>query len=188
MLENLRYIKRYRMERSLTEAITVPSLPEGFSWLAWEDNLLDLHAQVQHLCFSKGPDVEVFPSFATLGGCKGVLSCIRNKDGFCPSASWLLMHGSEPVGTVQGISDAPRVAALQNLGVCPSHRRQGLGDALLRQALAGFQRVGMVQVYLEVTAKNFAAIQLYRSHGFRCTRTIYKPILVSEPSYAGSGI
>lgn len=188
MLEQLHYIKRYQMERSLTGVIPEAVLPGGFSWQSWDDRHLSAHAEVQYLCFHDSLDVEVFPSFATRNGCQNVLQCIRHKDGFCPSASWLLLHEDQPVGTVQGLSDRPRTGAIQNLGVVPAYRRQGLGVALLRQAMRGFQHIGLTQIYLEVTAKNSAALQLYRANGFRCSRTIYKPILVTQPGYAGSGI
>ena len=188
MPDQLSYIKRYRMERSLTEPLPCPFLPPGFRWLAWEDPLLERHAEVHHQCFRDELDVQIFPSFASISGCRGVLETIRKRDGFCPGATWLIGSGEEVVGTVQGLSDAPRVGAIQNLGVLPEYRKRGLGIALLRQALIGFQQSGLTRVYLEVTAKNFTAIQLYRSHGFRCTRTIYKPILVTESAHAGSGI
>ncbi len=64
----------------------------------------------------------------------------------------------------------------------------GLGEAILLKALHGFRRAGANRVYLEVTATNVAAIQLYRKHGFRCTRTIYKGVEVPEPATVGVGI
>ena len=66
--------------------------------------------------------------------------------------------------------------AVQNVGVAPEHRGCGLGRALILRSLAGFQATEVPRVYLEVTACNLAAVQLYRSVGFRLARTTYKAV------------
>ena len=63
---------------------------------------------------------------------------------------------------------------MQNVGVVPGWRGLGLGRALVMRALHGFRTAGMRAVYLEVTAANGHAVDLYRDLGFRCTRTVYK--------------
>jgi len=64
-----------------------------------------------------------------------------------------------------------RVAAgegeILNLAVMASHRRQGLGRRLLRAGVAAMFRAGAREAYLEVRESNRAAIELYRSEGFR---------------------
>ena len=60
--------------------------------------------------------------------------------------------------------------------VVPEHRGQGLGRALMLQSLHGFRKAGMQRVSLEVTADNRPAVALYRSLGFRLTRTLYRPM------------
>jgi ribosomal protein S18 acetylase RimI-like enzyme len=47
---------------------------------------------------------------------------------------------------------------------------------LVRRALAGFSRAGLTRAYLEVTAENSAAVQLYRNVGFRRVKTLYKAV------------
>ncbi|MFP6769566.1 MAG: GNAT family protein [Planctomycetaceae bacterium] len=44
--------------------------------------------------------------------------------------------------------------------------------------LAGFREAGLQRVYLEVTAENLPAVQLYDSLGFRLVRTMYKAVQV----------
>jgi ribosomal protein S18 acetylase RimI-like enzyme len=56
-----------------------------------------------------------------------------------------------------------------------------LGRALMQQALAGFQLAGLRRAFLEVTAQNSGAVQLYKRLGFARVRTVYK---VSEVVYA----
>jgi ribosomal protein S18 acetylase RimI-like enzyme len=52
----------------------------------------------------------------------------------------------------------------------------GLGRALVLKSLHGFRRAGMQRVYLEVTAENTPAVELYRSIGFRLKRTMFKSV------------
>jgi ribosomal protein S18 acetylase RimI-like enzyme len=53
-----------------------------------------------------------------------------------------------------------------------------LGRALVLRSLAGFREYGAKRVYLEVTAPNLAAVELYRRLGFQHIRTMYRPVLV----------
>ena len=85
----------------------------------------------------------------------------------------------EYCGTIQGLCDRQGYGAVQNLGVTPLHRSQGLGTVLLGQALAGFRAAGLRRAYLEVTAQNTGAIRLYTALGFRRVRTVYKAVEVA---------
>src|SRR5262249_13870611 len=95
----------------------------------------------------------------------------------CSDANKLVTY----CGTVQGVVDRNGLGAIQNLGIVPEYRGRGLGTALMQQALAGFQRAGFRRGFLEVTAQNSSAVQLYKRLGFSRARTVYK---VSEVAYA----
>lgn len=181
---NVTYFKRYKMEIELYDAPSVPSLPHGFHWVPWQESLLGAHAEVKFQSFHDEIDATVFPSLATLQGCYYLMGEISRKRGFLPEATWLVAGPRGYCGTVQGIRDRPGLGAIQNLGVVPAFRGRGLGGALLLQALHGFRRCGMGRAYLEVTAKNDSAVQLYRRIGFRCRKTLYKA--VEEPLYEPS--
>jgi ribosomal protein S18 acetylase RimI-like enzyme len=124
---------------------------------------------------------------------------IYNRDTFLANATWLIAYdptgnerltegdkatgsgtptGGKPVdcATIQGLAQAGSLGAIQNVGVTPAHRGRGLGRALVLKALEGFRQAEMNRVYLEVTAQNSAAIELYLSVGFRITRTVYKAV------------
>jgi ribosomal protein S18 acetylase RimI-like enzyme len=98
---------------------------------------------------------------------------IASRATFVPEATWLIAGPFGACATVQGLRDKYQ-GAIQNLGVVPDHRGRGLGKLLLLEALHGFRRAGLRAAYLEVTARNEPAVQLYRRCGFRATRTIYK--------------
>jgi ribosomal-protein-alanine acetyltransferase len=57
-------------------------------------------------------------------------------------------------------------AQILTIGVIPSARRRGVGQAMLDELLAEAARRGAVAVFLEVRVDNDAAQQLYRRNGF----------------------
>jgi ribosomal protein S18 acetylase RimI-like enzyme len=150
----------------------------------WDQSLLSFHAETKYLSFRSEIDADVFPCLGELSGCLRLMDEIQRRDGFLPGATWLLEYvgaGAEErefCGTVQGVSADCGYGSIQNLGVTPHHRGQGLGMILMSWALAGFRRAGLHRAYLEVTAQNPAAVRLYRRVGFIKTRTLYKAVEV----------
>jgi ribosomal protein S18 acetylase RimI-like enzyme len=172
----IRYFKRYKMEVDLAGLPPVET-PPGYQWMAWHGALLDTHADVLWQSFCHELDSEVFPSLGDRAGCSCLLTEISRKSGFLPGATWLLVDPANlPCASVQGIQDRGGVGAIQNIGVLPSHRGRGLGQAVLLQALHGFWGAGLGRAWLEVTAGNDGAIRLYRRLGFRSRKTIYKAV------------
>jgi ribosomal protein S18 acetylase RimI-like enzyme len=170
------YYKRFRMEIDLDGSIRGPSLAPPFRWVGWDETLLERHAEVKYLCFREEIDAHVFPCLGDLHGCHRLMREIRRKPGFLPTATWLI-HGEEGfVGTIQGVMDRGMIGAIQNVGVAPEFRGRGLGAALVRKALEGFHSAGLQRAYLEVTAENASAVTLYRSVGFRRSKTLYKAV------------
>jgi ribosomal protein S18 acetylase RimI-like enzyme len=170
------YYKRFRMEIDLDGAIAISSLPRGFVWVPWDECLMEQHAEVKYRSFIGEVDAYVFPSLGDRYGCRRLMAEIRRKPGFLPGATWLIACSDGYVGTVQGVQDQGAIGAIQNVGVLRTYRGLGLGRALVRRALAGFWQAGLRQAYLEVTAENAPAVQLYRNVGFRRAKTLYKAI------------
>jgi ribosomal protein S18 acetylase RimI-like enzyme len=184
----LTYFKRYRMEISLKGSFfEAPHLPNAYTLIRWSDDLLEAHAEAKYQSFSFEIDANVFPCLGDREGCSRLMREITRRDGFLPQATWLLAlrnpDGSfgDPCGTVQGVRDSKHYGAIQNLGIVPGHRGQGLGTALLHHSLCGFRESGLPRAYLEVTAQNSAAIRLYHRLGFRRVKTVYK---AAEVAYA----
>lgn len=170
------YYKRLRMEIDLEDALAAPTLPGRFVWVPWEEGLLADHAEVKFQSFRREIDAYVFPCLGDRYGCQRLMREIRRKPGFLACATWLIACPEGYVGTVQGVMDQGPIGAIQNLGVIPAYRGMGLGRALVYRALAGFQQAGLRRAYLEVTAENASAVQLYRSLGFRRAKTLYKAV------------
>ncbi len=176
------YFKRYRMEITLAGLnLASRRAPEGYRFEAWNPSLLDAFAEAKYVSFRGEIDANVFPCLGELDGCRRLMREIVRKPGFLSQATWLLTYcrgpkPSEFCGTVQGIRDASGLGAIQNLGIAPEHRNEGLGTILLFQALQGFRQAGVSRVYLEVTAQNDGAIRLYRRLGFVTVKTVYKAV------------
>ena len=163
-------------QRSLDE----PLLPHGYHWQAWSPELIERHAAVKVHCFAHEQDGRVFRSLREQSGCRNLMEYISRHEQFIPESTWLLVNTAdghrEDCGTVQGLAPTPDIGAIQNVGILPEHRRQGLGRALMLKALRGFQQMGITRVSLEVTADNQGAVQLYESLGFRLMKTLFREV------------
>ena len=180
------YFKRYKMEIRLAQLEPVAcKLPVGFELRPWTPELLNEHALVKWESFHSEIDSHVFPCLGEREGCVRLMREITSRPNFIPEATWLACHETptlwQACGTVQGLMTSPREGAIQNLGVHPDYRDQGLGRALLASALEGFRSVGCTHVQLEVTVQNTAAVRLYERMGFRHVETLFK---VADVIYA----
>ena len=181
------YFRRFRMEIDLTGPLfPQPATPPEYRLAAWDDRLLETHAETKYRCFHCEMDANVFPSLSTREGCRRLMTEISRRGGFVPQATWLLEHWPagarrpEPCGTIQGVAEE-KVGAIQNVGVIAKHRGLGLGTVLLWHSLAGFKAAGIARVFLEVTTQNSGACRLYERLGFRRTKVVHK---ASEVAYA----
>ena len=175
----LTYFKRYRMEIDLRRPLfEPPKIPAGYRLVRWDESLLPAHAEAKYRSFCIEIDANVFPCLGDKDGCLRLMREISRREGFLAGSTWLLEHSLddeiETCGTIQGVGDGIQYGAIQNLGIVPEHRGQGLGTALLHSALSGFQRALLPRAYLEVTAQNVGAVKLYHRLGFDCVKTVYK--------------
>jgi ribosomal protein S18 acetylase RimI-like enzyme len=152
--------------------------PAGYQLWPWDPGLLPAHAEVKHRCFQHELDAHIFPCFSSRDGCQRLMHEISHRQGFIPRATWLLSHrgprGADFCGTIQCVREAADLASIQNIGITPEHRSQGIGTVLIHQAIAGLREVGLGRVYLEVTAQNDGAVRLYERLGFAKARVLYK--------------
>jgi ribosomal protein S18 acetylase RimI-like enzyme len=178
---SVNYYKRFRMEIDLRGQRFVPLyVPPGYRLVPWQPDQLAAHAEAKFQSFRHEVDAGVFSCLSELTGCYRLMDEISHKDGFLPSATWLAVYAAsgrvEYCGTIQGIRATHKYGAIQNVGITPAHRGQGLGTALISASLAGFQQAGLTRAYLEVTAQNEGAVRLYKRLGFRRTKTLFKAV------------
>jgi ribosomal protein S18 acetylase RimI-like enzyme len=177
------YFKRFRMEVDLRgRSFAGYRLPPGYRLLPWDPDQIAAHAEAKYFSFRHEIDADVFACLGDSDGCFKLMSEISDREDFLPEATWLAAYvgsGRGPIeycGTIQGIRVSHRLGGIQNVGITPPHRRQGLGSALIAASLAGFQQVGLPRTYLEVTCQNESAVRLYRQLGFQRTKTLYKAV------------
>lgn len=167
-----------------------PCLPEGYCWEAWNPESLSDHALVKFRSFHEEMDSQIFPALGTLTGCLELMKSIAEHSKFLPQSTWLIrrlrtdFHREEPCGTIQGLVQDEFLGAIQNVAISPEHRGLGLGRALLVQNLHSFQSAGFQRVYLDVSAENQPAVNLYCSLGFRHQQTSYREIVMPFPETA----
>lgn len=157
-------------------------LPEGYCWRPWHPQLIAAHAEVKCESFQREMDSRMFLSLSTREGCQQLMTGIALHPGFLPQATWLIdFEGNDfvdprPCGTIQGLYHSTTLGSIQNVGIVPEHRGFGLGRALVLKSLLGFRSYGLLRVYLDVTADNHPAVDLYQSVGFRCISTSYREL------------
>ena len=72
-----------------------------------------------------------------------------------------------------GLSGLVKKGHVVSVAVLPEHRRKGIGEALVSQAMAGMRKYNAKQCFLEVRVTNQEAISLYKQLGVEVTRTIH---------------
>lgn len=181
------YYRRFRMEFNLRKLEPPePQLPRGYYWVPWSDAMVDRHAQVKFESFRSEIDSHVFTCLGDTAGCQRLMHEISRQRTFLPQTTWLIACWDPATSrlidcaTIQGLAQSRWMGSIQNVGVAPQYRGLGLGRALVLKALRGFRQTRLRRVYLEVTADNVPAVELYRSVGFRLIRTTYKAVDV-EP-------
>ena len=83
-------------------------------------------------------------------------------------AIYLALDGDAVVGLVRLIGDGFSSVFVQDLIVSPSYQRQGIGSALMKEALGDYKDVYQVQLVTDQTEKNLG---FYRSLGFETLST-----------------
>ena len=78
-------------------------------------------------------------------------------------ATYLARDGEKIVGLVRLVGDGFSSVFVQDLIVLPSYQRQGIGSALMKEALGDFKDAYQIQLATEQTEKTLG---FYRSLGF----------------------
>lgn len=70
-----------------------------------------------------------------------------------------------------------------SIAVLPQHQRQGVGLALIQEAMNAMLRYKAKECVLEVRASNTAAVNLYKKLGFEIKRTLHRYYVDGEDAY-----
>lgn len=83
-------------------------------------------------------------------------------------AIYLALDGDVVVGLVRLVGDGFSSVFVQDLIVLPSYQRQGIGSALVKEALGNYKDAYQIQLVTDQTEKNMG---FYRSLGFETLST-----------------
>ena len=83
-------------------------------------------------------------------------------------AIYVALDGDAVVGLIRLVGDGFSSVLVQDLIVLPIYQRQGIGSALMKEALEDYKEVYQVQLATEQTEKN---VGFYRSMGFETLST-----------------
>ena len=81
---------------------------------------------------------------------------------------YVALDGDAVVGLIRLVGDGFSSVLVQDLIVLPSYQRQGIGSALMKEALEDYKDAYQVQLVTEQTEKN---VGFYRSLGFEALST-----------------
>lgn len=83
-------------------------------------------------------------------------------------AIYVALDGDAVVGLIRLVGDGFSSVLLQDLIVLPIYQRQGIGSALMKEALEDYKDAYQVQLVTDQTEKN---VGFYRSLGFEALST-----------------
>jgi len=92
------------------------------------------------------------------------------------------IHDSSTVGFIL-TEENPPLAHVITLDVAESHRRRGVGSALLTESETNLARRGVKQILLETAVNNDAAIGFWQRHGFAVAATLKRYYLGKLDAY-----
>src|SRR6185437_1425090 len=93
---------------------------------------------------------------------ENVIYAARNEGGAIVGFCWIVLY--DPGTGLEG--------EVAELYVAEGHRGQGIGEALVRQAVRLFAERGVTLAYVWTRSDNEAAVRLYRSAGFEPNRQL----------------
>jgi len=152
------------LHRLVQGAVSFPQLPMGMHWVTYSSD--------HHKLFAQG----ILNSYVDSLDCPALNGKRRIDDIIAghkaagehdPEIWQVLVGDNHQPHAVLLLSRTTRAESLEliYLGVSPESRGHGLGDVLMRQALATVARREMSKLTLAVDAKNAPALKLYYRHG-----------------------
>ncbi|TPI86497.1 N-acetyltransferase [Mesorhizobium sp. B2-8-9] len=142
-----------RLRKLLDDTLTAPHWPQGFVMRAFEyRDAPALHALLEEV-FDDGADGPFDEWWPRIAG----------DAEFDPALCFLAIDGK---GLLAGAAPCWISGFVKDLAVHPESRRQGLGEALMRQVFLTFRERGATHVDLKTNiVKNTAAFRLYERLG-----------------------
>jgi mycothiol synthase len=142
-----------------------PVLPAGLRWVAYGPDTHERFSQTIGRTYHQSLDC---PHLNGLREMEDVLAGHKASGDFDPRLWTLLCDGDTPLGALLLAPMQPAdTIELVYLGLVSEARGRGLGDLMMRQALAATAAHGAGRLSLAVDANNSPALKLYYRHGMQ---------------------
>ena len=153
------------LHAQVARALPAVSLPSGFWWRTYSDELRPLFEQVIQESYQQSLDCPALNGMRTIGD---VVSGHQASGEFDPRFWFLLSEADRPCAVVM-LSRVPRtdMAELVYLGLAPAARGRGISDLMIRQAFHAVREMNLSRLTLAVDSKNIPALRLYYRHGMQ---------------------
>jgi mycothiol synthase len=165
------------MERDLSRPLPARQLPTGVTTVSWSPKRAGQFFEVYEGAFGDRPR---FPHWSE----ETWRHNLTDYADFRPDLSLLLVNEAEGVGFAichveeEGGQEPGGTGHVDQMGVRPAWRRQGLGSTLLGELMRKFRAEGLAWASLSVDVNNHPAKGLYQRLGFewRRRRTSYQKV------------
>jgi ribosomal protein S18 acetylase RimI-like enzyme len=142
-----------------------PALPPGLRWVGYSADTHALFGRAILGTYERSLDC---PGLNGLRDIEDVLAGHKASGEFDPRLWGALCEGDRPLGVLLLARAAPgETMELVYLGLSPAARGRGLGDVMMRQALAATAADGAARLSLAVDSENAPALKLYYRHGMQ---------------------
>ena len=107
-------------------------------------------------------------------------STIPKKRAFQPDLFIVALDMGQVIGSVMAGYDGHR-GWINRIAVLQSHRKRGIGNALMREAELRLHAMGCTKINLQVLASNAAVVEFYRRLGYSVEERISMSKRIGEP-------
>jgi mycothiol synthase len=151
-------VMRYDLSHTLPHVVVPPAV----SYLTWSSETIHHFFTAYEAAFRERPG---FPAWSE----EAWIRWTTGDPTFRPDLSYLALAQHQSVGFITNDEDEERpgpIGWINQVGVHPRWRRQGLGAALITRALQAWKEAAKEDVMLHVNINNPGAIHLYQQLGF----------------------
>lgn len=125
--------------------------------------------------------------------CRIEVACFKERRFRRDHVDWILRNdravtlvaedGTSLAGAIMVLIEG-QVCRVLSVATMPDHRRQHLGTEMMQAAEVEARRRGCAQVRLEVSTRNYGAIEFYRGLGYRTDGVLYGYYSWGEDAYS----
>lgn len=153
------------LQAAIRRPIEPPPLPLGYHLATYDEGM---HAQFSHVILASYLHSQDCPLLNGMRHSDDILAGHRATGEFDPSL-WHLLTVHNTAAAVLLLSRIPRTRGMEliYLGLTPEARGRGIGDLLMRVALAAAHARQCEHLSLAVDAVNLPALRLYWRHGMQ---------------------